>query len=112
MSEEFRRAHRRDAPEDIEVIDTMTDQVVGRLGNVSETGMLLISETALVDDGLYQLRFQLPQPEGPALDIEVGAHLLWQNGASAPGNAWLGFRFITLTGDSHAHLRLWLEQPH
>ena len=46
----------------ITVIDTMTDTVVGRIGNLSETGMLLIANAPLVEDALYQLRFLLPDP--------------------------------------------------
>jgi hypothetical protein len=107
MTEEFRRAPRQPTPEDIDVVDTMTDRVIGRLGNLSETGMLLISGSSLVDDALYQLRFQLPDSNGSD-PIEVGAHLLWQNLASAPGQAWAGLRFITLTDASQARLRTWL----
>lgn len=107
MTEEFRRAPRHSTPEDIDVVDTMTDRVIGRLGNLSETGMLLISGSALVDDALYQLHFHLPD-DNRGEPIEVGAHLLWQNLASAPGQAWAGFRFITLTDASQARLRGWL----
>src|SRR3546814_7133824 len=58
-----RRKPRRRVPDTVSVVDSMTDQVVGRLGNVSETGMLLIASTPLVDDGLYQLRFELSDHE-------------------------------------------------
>ena len=74
----------------------MTDSVVGRIGNLSETGMLLIASVPLTDDALYQFRFQLPGAHGPRAEYEVGAHLLWQDGASAPGQAWTGFRFIAI----------------
>jgi hypothetical protein len=113
MTDEYRRARRQPTPDNIDVIDTMTDRVVGRLGNLSETGMLVISGSSLVDDALYQLRFHLPSSTGNGDEtIEVGAHLLWQNLASAPGQAWSGFRFITLTDASQASLRAWLGPVH
>ncbi|TWI07921.1 PilZ domain-containing protein [Aerolutibacter ruishenii] len=107
MTEDYRRARRVQAPENIEVLDTMTDRVIGHVGNLSETGMLLTSGSPLVDDALYQLRFELPDGTGSE-PIEVGAHLLWQNMASAPGQTWAGFRFITLSESSQACLRAWL----
>jgi hypothetical protein len=59
MSSEYRRAKRRQANHAIEVIDTMTEEVIGRIGNLSETGMLMVANRHLNNDALYQLRFQL-----------------------------------------------------
>lgn len=111
MMDEFRRVRRRKVPETVQVVDTMTDNVVGHLGNLSETGMLLIASAPLVDDGLYQFRFNLYQTPDRALPIEVGAHLLWQDGASAPGQNWTGFRFITMLESQMLQLRQWLDAP-
>ncbi len=88
----------------------MTDRIVGQLGNVSETGMLLLANTPLVEDALYQVRFTLVgtgQQRGP---VEVGVHLLWQERASAAGKAWAGFRFINLPEPGRQHLRDWLAR--
>ena len=52
-SDEFRRASRHDIPDTVRVVDAMTDKIVGKLGNISETGMLLIASVPLVDDALY-----------------------------------------------------------
>ena len=67
MIRESRRADRRNVHESIAVLDTMTEQVVGRLGNISESGMLLGANTPLLDDALYQLRFEVPYRCGGAL---------------------------------------------
>lgn len=114
MTDDYRRAPRQPTSDLIEVVDTMTDRVVGRIGNLSETGMLVISSGSLVEDALYQLRFQLPGGADNDNDdaIEVGAHLLWQNLASAPGQAWSGFRFITMPDVAQARLRTWLAPAH
>lgn len=105
-----RRKPRRRVPDTVAVVDSMTDHVVGRLGNVSETGMLLIASTPLVDDALYQLRFELADG-GRALSIEVGGHVLWRDDASAPGQSWCGLRFINLPEAQRRALRDWLELP-
>ena len=103
---EFRRARRHDVRGTIVVTDSMTDHDVGRIGNLSETGMLLVTQAALVDDALYQFRFNLGP--GPSGVIEAGVHLLWQDRASAPGQVWAGFRFITLLDSQLNQLREWL----
>jgi len=105
-----RRQPRRRVPDTVVVIDTMTDHVVGRLGNVSETGMLLIASSPLVDDALYQLRFELGD-DGRTIPIEVGGHVLWHDGASAPGQSWCGLRFINLPDAHRRALREWLGKP-
>ena len=108
-NDEYRRVPRRRIAETIQVVDTMTDAVIGRLGNLSETGMLVITSLPLVDDALYQLRFMLSGSS--AAPIEVGVHLLWQDTASATGQTWTGFRFITLLDAQMQQLRQWLETP-
>ena len=111
MIEEFRRARRRKVSDTILVTDAMTDAVIGRVGNVSETGMLLMASAPLVDDALYQFRFRLRDARGREIPLEVGAHLLWLDRASAPGQAWTGFRFISIPSDQAEQLRLWIDSP-
>lgn len=110
MINEFRRARRRKASDTILVTDTMTERVVGRIGNLSESGMLLIASESLVDDALYQFHFTLPGVQGP-LPVDVGVHLLWTDRASAPGQAWAGLRFIALAESNAVKLRGWIEAP-
>ncbi len=111
MIKEFRRARRRKAADTILVVDAMTERVVGRIGNLSETGMLLMAGAPLADDALYQFRFSLPSDDGSESTVEVGAHLLWVDQASAPGQAWAGFRFIGLTEHQAGPLRAWIDAP-
>ena len=111
MIDEFRRARRRKVSDTILVTDAMTDSVIGRIGNVSETGMLLIASAPLVEDALYQVRFQLHDARGRPVPLEVGAHLLWLDRASAPGQAWTGFRFIAIPADQSQQLRDWIDAP-
>jgi len=107
---EFRRAKRRKVPDTIEVYDTMTDQVVGRIGNISETGMLMLATVPGMDDALYQLRFSLNSARGKHA-LEVGAHQLWSDAANSPGQFWTGFRFIDIGRQDAQVLREWIESP-
>jgi len=111
QSTEYRRAKRKRANETIEVVDTMTEQVVGRIGNISETGMMMLATTQLMDDALFQLRFTLPEAGVRGRSIELGAHQLWSDAANVPGQFWSGFRFIDISPEDAAVLRQWIDQP-
>lgn len=109
MMEDTRRAPRRAVPEHVPVTDQMREQVIGRLGNVSESGMLILSDAPLVDDALYQLSFQVPDRHGQVASIDVGVHLLWREPAHAPGQYWAGLRFLTLSATHRELLRQWIS---
>ncbi len=110
MINETRRAPRRQAAELIPVTDSMAEATIGRIGNLSESGMLLLASAPLVDDALYQLSFPLPDAQGRKANVDVGVHLLWVEGTNAPGQAWAGFRFLTISDEHRERLRDWVEQ--
>ncbi|MGV8961514.1 MAG: PilZ domain-containing protein [Stenotrophomonas sp.] len=109
MITETRRAPRRQIAELVPVMDQMTETSIGRLGNVSESGMLLIASVPLTDDALYQLSFPISDRNGRTVQIDVGAHLLWNEAAHAPGQSWAGVRFLTLSSEHRELLRRWIE---
>ncbi|WP_355505572.1 PilZ domain-containing protein [Xanthomonas cannabis] len=111
MIQDTRRAPRRQPNDMVPVIDMLSEAQIGRVGNVSETGMLLAS-VALHDDALYQLRFSLPERVGRATEIDVGVHLLWSEPAHAPGQAWAGFRFLSMSEPHRQRLRAWIAEEH
>src|SRR5690606_25940936 len=111
MINEFRRARRRKAADTILVTDAMTERAVGRIGNLSESGMLLIASETLVDDALYQLQFTLPGDKAQPETLEVGAHLLWMDRASAPSRARIGLRFSAVAAACLSKLQKRIEAP-
>ena len=111
MINESRRSQRRNVHESVIVIDTMTEQVIGRVGNISESGMLLVANAPLCEDGLYQLRFDIIDRTGRVVQIDAGAHLIWLGSANTPGKGWAGLRFLTLEESQLAVLRQWIARP-
>ena len=107
---EYRRAKRRKVG-NIDVLDTMTGLLIGKLSNLSETGMLLILGEPITSDALFQLRFTLNDEAGKSRQIEVGAHELWSDEAAAPGQVWTGFRFIDVAPEDVAFIREWVDAP-
>ena len=106
---EFRRARRRNVPKPVAVFDLMTEQVIGRVGNLSESGMLLVATEPVIDDALYQLRFHLRDERGQDVPIDVGAHLVWSAAANTPGQAFAGLRFLTIDREPLERLRQWVN---
>lgn len=72
--------------------------------------MLMIASVPMVDEALFQFRFAIPGPNGQPQQLDVGAHLLWHEESSAPGQYWTGFRFLTLSQEHRVLLRTWVEQ--
>jgi hypothetical protein len=111
MINESRRSQRRNVLESVIVVDTMSEQVIGRVGNISESGMLLVASAPLCEDALYQLRFEIIDRTGRVVSIDAGAHLIWIGSANTPGQSWAGLRFLTLEESQLAVLRHWIARP-
>lgn len=109
MITEARRSPRRQPAGTIPVHDFIADAPIGRIGNVSEGGMLLLASVPLEEDALYQVSFPLPDCNGREVEINAGVHLLWCEPAHAPGQAWAGFRFIALSDAHREWLREWVD---
>lgn len=108
-SDEFRRQPRRDPGQPVGVFDVMTGAHVGRIGNISETGMLLAAQARLNEDALYQIRFSLPDGSGARTEYELGAHVLWLDDSNPSGVAWIGLRFIAIPEPQLRNLRTWIS---
>lgn len=107
MGVEQRRFPRREVAGRVEVFDTVAETAIGIVGDISAGGLLLIASQPLPDDSLFQLRFQLPDGSPSPPTVEVGAHVLWQAPAGAPGQHYVGMRFLGLSPATARQLREW-----
>ncbi|MGN6314276.1 MAG: PilZ domain-containing protein [Rhodanobacteraceae bacterium] len=107
---EQRRARRKRVSEPIEVMDALSGESLGRIGNLSRDGMMLIGRRKLGDGALYQARFQLHDPQGAPCVIEAGLHEMWGEPAAVPGQYWTGLRIVSLSDDDAAALNAWLGE--
>jgi hypothetical protein len=106
-----RRKQRKPVDFDAIVIDAITDQPFGRIGNLSATGMLLISATAPHNEAIYQLRLPLPDSRGSQVHIDVGVQEQWHDQAVSADQIWAGYRIIAISDADATRLHTWLEQP-
>ena len=105
---EHRRSPRKPPGVIIQVTNVMTGEMIGRLGNISAEGMMLVGNRAVIEDALYQLSFHLPDEHGRLHPIEVGVHEQWSAPGTMRGQTWVGFRFIDLNPDDQGVLHEWL----
>ncbi len=108
---EQRRKQRRQVDFDAVVIDTITDQPFGRVGNLSATGMLLISPVAPHNEAIYQLRLPLPDNGGGGTHIDAGVQEQWHDRRASQDQVWAGYRIIAISDADTALLQAWLERP-
>ena len=109
--QEYRRAKRKQVAERIDVTDTLAEAVVGLIGNISESGMMLLASAEMPEDALFQMSFTLADAGGNRREVDVGTHQLWSEPAGRPGQFWTGFRFIDISPDDLAVLRIWIDLP-
>lgn len=108
---EHRRSHRKGSREVILVSNSMTGDTVGRIGNLSADGLMLVANRGFGDDALFQFQFSLAT-EGVSSRprrIEIGVHALWCEAARSPGSWWAGFRIIDISEEDQTVLETWLD---
>ncbi len=109
MNDERRNAPRKAARVPVDVIDNITGETIGRIGNLSRSGIMLICHQPLHDEALYQLRFRLPDSRGSEVEIEAGVHAMWTEQATTGGYQWSGLRIISISAPHATALDRWLE---
>jgi hypothetical protein len=107
---EHRKSRRRGTHHVIPVINAITGEPVGQIGNLSVDGMLLITHRRLREDALFQFAFELPGPQGTPHRVELGMHEQWSDPAGIPGHFWSGLRIIAIETDDRAVLTAWVER--
>jgi len=108
-----RRAERKRATVNAIVTDVISGLPMGHLGNLSSTGMLLISAQAPRSEALYQVSMILPgsgRMLSESQPIELGIQEQWHESAASSGQIWAGYRIVAITDADAARLESWLAQ--
>lgn len=109
MGREARRSRRHRLPGTPPVFDVLAERVLGRALDMSAGGMKLLLAEPLPEDTLYQVRFELPLPDGRRAPIVAGIQVL-DTRVDEDGLLATGARFIHLEGAHARQLVQWLRQ--
>lgn len=78
----------------LQVFNRLTDKPIGFLGNVSENGLMLISQLPMMVDVDFELRLKVPGPDGELQAIDLTATCLWSHEDINPQYYDSGFSVI------------------
>lgn len=106
---DLRLGHRFDVAGQPQVIDDLSGAVLGRAIDLSGGGVKLLVAEPLVEDTLYQVRFDLPLESVRRATIVAGLQVLDQR-EDADGLLCAGTRFIHLDGACARHIVQWLAR--
>lgn len=86
-----RRIERHQLPYFLKVFNSITDKPIGFLGNVSEDGLMLISQLPMMIGADFDLRLKIPAIDGILQVIDVRACCLWCHEDATPQHYDAGF---------------------
>ncbi|WP_166225836.1 PilZ domain-containing protein [Pseudomonas atagonensis] len=86
-----RRIERHQLPYFLRVFNSVTDKPIGFLGNVSEDGLMLISQLPMMIGVDFQLRLKIPMGEGCHQVIDLTGCCLWCQEDATPHHYDAGF---------------------
>lgn len=104
-----RRSVRKSVSESLQIIDVMTGAALGRVGNLSAEGLMLISSHEMPDHHVYQVVFPLPNSGAAAAPLEVGIQCLWSEAASSEHSWWAGCQIVSISPADREALDNWVE---
>lgn len=104
---EKRRHVRIDITWPLKVIDTMSNESLGLMVNVSRDGMMLIGEKVVVDGAVYQVELHFG---GDQDSLKLGIECLWSSEADSEDKSWSGYRIIDMRQEDSGLLNALIDQ--
>lgn len=78
----------------LQVFNRLTDKPIGFLGNVSEAGLMLISQLPMMVDVDFELRLKIPKADGDFQGVDITATCLWSHEDINPQHYDSGFSVL------------------
>lgn len=105
-----RRSVRKRTREAILVTNAMTGTTLGRVGNLSVDGMMLITSSPIGEGCLYQVQMLLRDQHGEQRRLEIGIQCLWSDAARTERTFWAGCRIVDIAPGEQQILDAWVER--
>lgn len=110
MAKSQRRSVRKRAAQAIIVSNSMNGESMGRIGNLSIDGMMLIATKHVPEEYYFQVSFPLVNKAMQSRRLEVGLQCLWSEASRSANAHWAGFRIIDIAEGDHAYLKVWVDE--
>lgn len=105
-----RRSIRKRAAHAIMVSNSMTGDTLGRIGNLSLDGLMLIASKPIQEEHYFQVSFPLTTRAHAAHKVEIGVQCLWAEQSRSANAHFAGFRIIDVADSDLPCLRQWVEE--
>lgn len=89
----------------LRVFDGMSHRVLGHLADVSDRGMMLVTDREVAQDIAFRLRMRLPREIGGRSEIVFNAISRWCKPDSNPDFFLVGFEIPQLNNEYAQHIR-------
>ena len=89
-----RRIERHQLPYFLQVFNRVTDKPIGYLGNLSDDGLMLISQLPMMVDAEFELRLKIPGADDTFHAIDLTATCLWSHEDINPQHYDSGFSVL------------------
>jgi hypothetical protein len=89
-----RHIERHQLPYYLKVFNRFTDQPIGYLGNVSEDGLMIISDLPMMVGPDFELQLKVPGRQGGVQLVDLTASCLWCHEDEHPGHYDAGFMLL------------------
>lgn len=94
-----RRIERHQLQDYLQVFNRLTDRPIGCLGNVSENGLMVISDLPMLTGARFELRLKVPGNTEGQNFIDVQGTCMWCKEDETPGCYDSGFLLADTPGD-------------
>ena len=108
--QERRKSPRKRLSAELTIFDRSTGANIGRLVNLSESGLRLVSKKPFAEGQRMVFSMILPQMVRGSTTVSVDAVAVWTQQASYGGDVAAGFRFVELKPESLEVIRYLLEK--
>lgn len=105
-----RKSVRKRVTQVMMITNAFTGEGLGRIGNLSNDGMMLIATRELPDEHVYQVHFTLQTSAHPAKKVEIGIQCLWCEQARSANTYWVGSKIIDISPEDQEALKLWVAE--
>ncbi|WP_281649131.1 PilZ domain-containing protein [Parendozoicomonas sp. Alg238-R29] len=94
---EKRREIRKQLSRPFDTFNSLTDEPIGQLVNLSQSGFMLSSQTSIPEGIILQCRVDIVKENGQGHSVNIGAESLWKKSGHSNQQHWSGFRILDIS---------------